>query len=243
MAPTAERPRNGKLSESLAESLRDRFDRGEWKPGEKLPSEHEIAAEYGVSRATVRTALRALDGRGLTVTVHGLGSFATAATAMVSADLQRLESISETIVRMGRVPSSTFRAISIREATEQEAVALSIPIDARVLATQREIHADGDVVAYSHDAVPLAVLGDDFDVRSVDGSLFSLLEAHDIEVRSSLTGIHASHGEEIEWGDPAPHTLFVLLEQAHFDERNRGVAFSRTWFVEGRFQFSIVRMR
>jgi GntR family transcriptional regulator len=108
---------------------------------------------------------------------------------------------------------------------------------------QREILADDEVVAYSHDSVPLAVLGADFDVRSVDGSLFVLLERHGVQVRSSLTNIHASHGEDVGWGDHEDTTLFLLLEQAHFDEGNRGVAFARTWFIEGRFQFSIVRVR
>lgn len=241
---SAERGRlTGTLSEALADDLRERLEVGEWKVGEKLPTEHELAAHYQVSRATVRTALKALDGRGLTVTIHGLGTFATAATQVVSADLQRLESISETIVRMGRVPSSTFRAIFIREATEHERAALSIPERASVMATHREITADGEVVAYSHDAIPMDVLGDDFDLRSVDGSLFTLLEGRDVEVRSSLTGIHASCGAEIGWGDHPDGALYVMLEQAHFDARNRGVAFSRTWFMEGRFQFSIVRMR
>ncbi len=235
--------RGGKLSDVVADDLRDRVERGEWKVGEKLPSEHELAAHYEVSRATIRTALMALDGRGLTTTIHGLGTFATAATKVVSADLQRLESISETIVRMGRVPSSTFRSISIRNATEHESAALSIPVDAPVMATHREIMADGEVVAYSHDAIPTSVLGDDFDVRSVDGSMFTLLAEHEIEVRSSLTGIHASRGADIGWGDHPDGALYVLLEQAHFDAGNRGVAFSRTWFMEGRFQFSIVRMR
>lgn len=237
------RPRQGKLSDHIADSLRDRLEQGEWTVNEKLPSENELTTHYGVSRATIRTALHVLDRQGLTVTIHGVGTFATAAGQIVSADLQRLESIRQTIERMGRVPGSTFRTIAIRESTAAESTALSIPPSASVLFVQREILADGEVVAYSHDSIPLDVLGADFDVRSVDGSLFALLERHGVRVRSSLTNIHASHGDEVGWGDHDRSTLFVLLEQAHFDDGNRGVAFSKTWFIEGRFQFSIVRVR
>lgn len=212
-------------------------------PSERLPSEHELAAAYGVSRVTIRTALRDLDSRGLTVTLHGVGTFATAATRVVFADLHRLESISQTIVRMGRLPSTTFRSIALREATEREAVTLSLEPQSLVLSTHREIMADGEIVAYSHDALLRSVLADDFDMRTVEGSLFELLERHGVEVRSSLTEIHASRGEDIGWGDHGENTLFVLLEQAHFDARSRGVAYSRTWFIEGRFQFSLVRVR
>ena len=237
------RTRGEKLSASVADSLRARLEQGEWSPRERLPGEHELAATYGVSRVTIRTALHSLDSRGLTVTVHGVGTFPTEATRVVSADLHRLESISQTITRMGRRPGSTFRSIMTREATEREASALGLEASSPVMSTQREITADDELVAYSHDVLPREVLSDDFDVRTVEGSLFSLLERHGIEVRSSLTEIHASAGEEIGWGADAGAALFVLLEQAHFDIRGRGVAFSRTWFVEGRFQFSLTRVR
>lgn len=243
MASSGTRLRGEKLSDRIADSLRDRLERGEWAPRERLPTEHELAATYGVSRATIRTALHALDSRGLTVTLHGVGTFATPATRAVTADLHRLESISQTIVRMGREPGITFRSISIREATEQEIAALFLDEGAIVLATQREITADGDVVAYSHDALPRAALSPEFDVRDVGGSMFALLERHGVEVRSSFSEVHASRGEDIGWGDHAPDSLFVLLEQAHFDVRGGGVAFARTWFVEERFQFSLTRVR
>lgn len=242
--PASLRPPKGEpLSAAVADALRTRLEHGEWSPNTRLPTEHELAAAYDVSRATIRTALRILDRSGLTVTLHGLGTFATAATGTVSADLHRLESISQTIRRLGREPGITFRSIALRPATERESVALTLEPGSLVVATQREILADGEVVAYSHDALPQAVLGEDFDMRTVDGSLFALLEEHDIEVRSSLTDIHASRGDDIGWSTYPADTLFVLLEQAHFDARSRGVAFSRTWFIEGRFQFSLVRVR
>lgn len=237
------RPRGEKLSASVADSLRARLEQGEWSPRERLPGEHELAATYGVSRATIRTALHALGSRGLTVTVHGVGTFPTEATRAVSADLHRLESMSQTITRMGRRPGSTFRSIMLREATEREAFALKLDPRSPVVLMQREITADDELVAYSHDALPRDVLAADFDVRDVEGSLFALLERHGVEVRSSLTEIHSSRGDDIGWGDDAGQSLFVLLEQAHFDVRGRGVAFSRTWFVEGRFQFSLTRVR
>lgn len=235
--------KRGKLSESLFESLRARLEQGEWRPNERLPSEHELAAEHGVSRATVRTALRALDSRGLTVTRHGLGTFATAATQTVSANLQRLESISQTIERLGHVPGITFRSISLRAATDEEAAALLLPAGAEVLATHREITADGELVASSYEAIPRAVLGDDFDLGSVTGSLFQVMDDHGAKATSALTSLHASDGHEIEWRDPASSRLYLLLEQTHFDADSRPVAYSRTWFIEGRFQFNLIRVR
>ena len=208
-----------------------------------MPTENELAAAYGVSRATVRTALRTLDSRGLTVTRHGLGTFAAAATSAVSANLQRLESISQTIERLGRTPGANFRSIAIRTASDDERRSLQLTDDAHVLATQRAITADGEVVAYSHDALPLAVLGDDFDVRAVTGSLFAVLEQQGVLAVSALTDLHASRGDELDWSGQPADTLYLMLEQTHFDAAGRTVAYSRTWFIEGRFQFNLIRVR
>lgn len=243
MAATEPPGRRPTLSQRIADDIRSRLASGEWAPGAQLPTEHELAEAYGVSRSTVRTALRALDGRGFITTVHGLGTFATAASVSVAADVSRLESISETIVRMGRIPRSTYRSIALGEAAEAEATALSIPKGSEVLVIQREIMADEEVVAYSHDVVPRAHLAEDFSLTMVEGSMFSLLEKNGVHVTRALSSMHASDGREIGWGDHRAGSLFLRLDQAHFDDRSRGVAFSRSWFVEGRFQFSLVRAR
>lgn len=61
----------------LADALRARILTRELRPGQKLPVEPELSAEYGVSRSTAREALRVLASQGLVTTVRGVsgGSF------------------------------------------------------------------------------------------------------------------------------------------------------------------------
>jgi GntR family transcriptional repressor for pyruvate dehydrogenase complex len=61
----------------LADALRARILTGELRPGEKLPTEPELSAQYGVSRSTVREALRVLASQNLVMTTRGVsgGSF------------------------------------------------------------------------------------------------------------------------------------------------------------------------
>lgn len=61
----------------LADALRDRIMAGELKPGEKLPIEPDLSTQYGVSRSTVREALRVLASQNLVTTTRGVsgGSF------------------------------------------------------------------------------------------------------------------------------------------------------------------------
>lgn len=61
----------------LADALRARIMTGELKPGEKLPIEPDLSTQYGVSRSTVREALRVLASQNLVTTSRGVsgGSF------------------------------------------------------------------------------------------------------------------------------------------------------------------------
>jgi GntR family histidine utilization transcriptional repressor len=53
----------------------DGIRNGRWKPGERIPSEHSMVAQFGVSRMTVNRALRELSAEGLLLRVSGVGTF------------------------------------------------------------------------------------------------------------------------------------------------------------------------
>lgn len=63
--------------QELADRLREQILSGEFKPGDRLPVEPELCALYGVSRSTVREALRVLSSQNLVMTTRGVsgGSF------------------------------------------------------------------------------------------------------------------------------------------------------------------------
>ena len=63
------------VSEQVFEQLKDQLINGEWKPGDRLPSETELCSLFGVSRITIRNALQQLAILGLIETRRGEGSF------------------------------------------------------------------------------------------------------------------------------------------------------------------------
>lgn len=60
---------------AIAEDLRNQIATGRLKPGERLPSEAQLAARYTVSTPTLRNALALLQGEGLVEKIHGSGNF------------------------------------------------------------------------------------------------------------------------------------------------------------------------
>lgn len=67
------RPRT--LALELVESFGERIREGHLVPGDKLPTEAAIRAEFGVSRTVVREALSKMQAAGLVETRHGIGTF------------------------------------------------------------------------------------------------------------------------------------------------------------------------
>lgn len=59
----------------IKNQIQRRIDSGEWRAGQKLPSENDLVAALDVSRMTINRALRELTHEGLIRRVHGLGSF------------------------------------------------------------------------------------------------------------------------------------------------------------------------
>src|SRR5207244_12668240 len=71
-------------SVSVQGELAERIGQGQLAAGTRLPSEPELAAEFGVSRATLREALRALEGQGLVRRRWGSGTYVTERTRVAN---------------------------------------------------------------------------------------------------------------------------------------------------------------
>lgn len=242
------------LSRELSDDLRRRIVSGEFSPGSKLPSEAELGSDYEVSRVTVRAALQALEARGLADIRHGSGTFVSRVAGGIRAGLQELRSITETIRDMGHEPTMCRRAIELRAATDHEAAKLGIAPGDEVWSIERSVHADGEPVAYSHDVIATAVLAApeaDADGRvDLDGvslgndSVFGELERRGLELNRALAEIHAVAPIDLPWRlDERSSAPYLLLDQLHEGRHGEPILYSRTYFVEGKFQFVVLRTR
>jgi GntR family transcriptional regulator len=249
VAPTrptsAARPR-GSLARWLTDELAAGLAQGRWTAGDRLPSEADIALEYGVSRVTVRSALQTLEARGLLTIRHGSGTFVADLGHGIRAGLQQLRSITETIRELGFEPHMSWHPIVEREADARERAKLDLPEGARVIALERAISADGEPVAYSIDALPLDRLtpAAATAISAGEGSVFRTLEDHGLLPEVAVAEVHAAHAPGLRWPEAPPEgDLYVLIDQVHSRRADPPILYSRSYFAEGRFQFVVRRMR
>lgn len=226
----------------LAADLRARLIAGEWKRGARLPSETDLAASYQVSRVTVRTALKSLDAQGLVDIRHGAGTFVADFGVSIRAGLQELGSITATIRELGHEPGMEWRTIEVRPATTEEANRLDIPVGGEVLSLERAVLSDGEVVAFSYDMLRVDILPPGTIEQVGRGSLFELFERVGLRPKRAFARLHAVQSAEVGWGTRRPaNGLYLLLDQVHFTPGSQPLMYSRTYFVEGRFEFVIIR--
>lgn len=246
--------RRGTLTRTLTDALRQRIVSGDYPAGSRLPSEADIGAEYGVSRVTVRAALQALEARGLLNIRHGAGSFVAPLGSEIRTGLDELRSMTETIRELGYEPAMRRTAIEIRPATVHESRQLGLLPLSDVWSIEREVSANGEIVAYSHDVVSIDLVepGRDADGEATaagatfgESSTFAELESrHGLRIVRALAEVHAVAEVPLpSVTPPPPATTFLLLDQLHEGENGERILYSRTYFVEGHFQFVILRTR
>src|SRR4051812_12783764 len=77
---------DGMATEVVVRHVRDLIVRGQFGPGQRLPTERELVGEIGVSRTSVRAGLQTLAAKGLLIIRHGAGTFVADGPPMLDSE-------------------------------------------------------------------------------------------------------------------------------------------------------------
>jgi len=107
-----------RLYEQIVQQIEESILKGALKAGDQLPSERELATEFGVSRTAVREAVKALHEKGLVEAQPGRGTFVTKGTS------HPIRQTLDWILRTAQ-PEGTAHVVEVREILEPEIAALA----------------------------------------------------------------------------------------------------------------------
>lgn len=171
------------LKEILLRQIKER----RFKPGQALPSEHELCKLYRVSRITVRRAMGELEREGYVNRQQGKATFVT--YSRIRREIGRLSSFSEDLKAQGRIPGSKLLNLQLKPVDESMAILLGLEEKAPVWIVERLRLADGKVVSYniSYLSLPSTVSLTPAEIEK-EVSLWSLLEGK---------GVYLSEGDVI----------------------------------------------
>lgn len=110
--------------EKIKTDILDRIDRGALRPGDRIPSEHQLVERFGVSRMTVNRALRELSDAGRLLRISGTGTFV--AQPNTDSGLLEIRSVDDHIAARGGVHLSRVIRLERVAADEETAAHLDL---------------------------------------------------------------------------------------------------------------------
>jgi GntR family transcriptional regulator len=159
----------------LKEILRADIEQRGLRPGDRLPGDHELCEQYGVSRPVVRQALSELQYEGVLDRVKGRGTFV--APQLTSQSLvQSLTGLFDDVAAMGRTLRGEVRTLKVTAADADVAARLEVAQGTAVVVLERLRFVDDEPWVYTVSHVPAALAPDLVDQDLREQSLYGLLE-------------------------------------------------------------------
>ncbi len=212
--------------------------------GERLPAEPELAHHLGVSRATLREAMRAFEGQGLIRRRQGVGTFVVSHKQVIESGLEELQSIEKLANKIGLKVEMGDLNIEEIKANSTQAEALNVAENARLIRVTRDICAENRPVAYLIDILPQDVLNPSDLSAGFNGSVLDLLLqrgnpvlANSIaEIQAVAASPEIARALQIQRGD-----VLLMFMARLYAANERVVDLSESYFLPGYFKFHVVR--
>jgi GntR family transcriptional regulator len=211
--------------------------------GSRLISEPELAKQMGVSRATLREAMRTFETQGLIRRRQGSGTFVVGKVPVIDAGLEVLESLDTMARRMNLAITVSDLNIEQIDADEDHANGLGVEVGTCLTRIRRVMRADTRPVAYLIDTLPENTLKLEDLPADFNGSVLDFLLERGDDLRISRAAISATNATaevakalEIQRGD----VLLQFTSQLYAAD-GKIIDYSTSSFIPGYFHFHVNR--
>ncbi len=214
------------------------------RPGEKLPAEPDLARQLGVSRATLREAMRAFEGQGIIRRRQGVGTFVVSHKQVIESGLEQLESIETLASKIGLHVEMGDLVIKEIGANKSQAENLCVAQKAPLIQVSRVLLAENRPVAFLVDVLPMDVLTPEDLSTGFTGSVLDLLLTRGIpplansvaDVQAVAASPEVARALQIQRGD-----VLLMFNAQLYAIDGKIVDLSMSYFLPGYFRFHVVR--
>jgi GntR family frlABCD operon transcriptional regulator len=227
------------LYEQLKLLIKNDIRNNIYKPGQRMPSETELGDLYGVSRITVRRAIKELVNEGLLVCRQGKGTFVE--HSKIRSQILDLGGFTETALKPG---SRTTRILSktMLEATEQIARYLQIPVGEEVLQVKRLLLEEDSPICIDTAYFPRDIFRDIIYKISDNISTFKLMrEEYGIVMKKAYKefSVAISDIEQSKLLECPPGEPLFSIDKVIYNELGRAVHLSNFVALSSRITYAI----
>ncbi len=225
---------------SISEKLRHQIESGEYAPGEKLPSEHQLMASFAVSRITVRQAIANLINQGLAKSQQGKGVFVTPQKKVAYSLSSPLIFLEQDLARKGI--ELTFENLMFKKVRPPIAVQEQLELDEASMAylQKKLLRMDGAAGALDITYI-LPELGQQFGTQLKQQMTFPVLEQQAIAIVRIEAVIECTHADydmstylEVPLGQP-----LIVYRYTTYTHHQRPILHGETISRADRFCYSL----
>lgn len=227
-----------RLQQELAQIIADT------PAGDRLPSEPFLARQLGVSRATLREAMRAFEGKGQIRRRQGVGTFVVGESKVMETGLEVLESIETLANRIHLDVSMGKMDLSLFDADEELAEKFKVSEGTEVLKVTRVILVGERPVAYLIDTLPTSHLSEEEIKAGFTGSVLDMLLSRGTnapmmsktEIQAVAAPAEIAKAMQIQRSD-----VLLFFDSYMTDDEENLAVLSQSYFLPGYFNFHVVR--
>jgi GntR family transcriptional regulator len=221
------------LHHQVFRDLKSALDAREWRPGDRMPTERELAERYGCSLITIRHALSELVREGRIERTRGRGTYVL--QPRIDRDIAGAMSFSEEMQRRGLDPATRVVTARIEPAGEALAGSLSIAADAPVVYLERVRLGGGEPLLLEQARLPAerfpGLLAFDFERRSLYDILSERYMTRIVRAREAVEPV-VLRRREAELLDLPSRSLALQIDGVAFAADGSAVEAARS-FVRG----------
>jgi GntR family phosphonate transport system transcriptional regulator len=224
----------------IAQQLADAIGQGVYRPGERLPSEHALAEQFGVNRHTIRRSLAHLDQRGLVHATQGRGTFveAFAVDLALGKRSRHRQSLAQAGLRGG------LQVMHAQEvaANADQALALQVAPDSPLLFLQVLGEGAGQPLHVSERYFPLPRFTGLAAIVQASGSIttaFAQLGVADYQRQESRISARLPSKEVARWLSQSSTRPVMLVSSVNLDPQGVPIEFSMAWFAGDRVTLTV----
>lgn len=229
---------------AISEKLRHQIEAGDYLPGEKLPSEHQLMEAFHVSRITVRQAIANLVNQGLAKTQRGKGVFVTPRQKVTYSLSSPLVFMKQDLAQNGI--ELTFTNLTFRKVRSPSAVRdiLQLSGSASVYLQKKLLQMDGATGAIDISYI-LLELGQQLGAQLKREMTFPTLEEHGIFIEHIDALIECTHADyetskylEVPLGQP-----LIVYRYTAYSDQEQPILHGETISRADRFCYSLSTRR
>jgi GntR family phosphonate transport system transcriptional regulator len=226
--------------EHIAAELTAAISKGAYQPGQRLPTEHSLAEQFGVNRHTIRRSLSSLCSQGLLRVVQGSGTYVEefAVDLLLTKRTRLHQSLEQAGLKGGLqvVKSQTVVANS------DLAHKLQVPVRSKLLLIQTLGEASNFPLSVSERYFPLPRFSGLETSVLQTGSITAAFSACGVADYTRLTSRITADMPKIELAGLLKQSAtrpVLLVESVNIDTQGIPIEFAKTWFVGDRVSLTV----